>query len=272
MPRSRQSLDVTDRYRERILALSEQASNVTRQAWLGVQQDKINESAGAWLTRTTALIEAFQRAGIRLTVAYLAAYLTAETGQPQKPLEVDEDQFAGTVDGSPLPDAFDGVRIMALTLIKQGRDPGTALEQAGGKAERLAATAVTNAPRAALAAQMITHPEIIGWRRVTSGGCGACLASASGVIEGARKPMLVHDHCHCTAEPVVRGVPDLHQRPTGRDIFDAMTPAQQDVSLGPTAAALVRAGAVPFERLIDVSPMRHTADQLTQALVSALEA
>ena len=48
-------------------------------------------------------------------------------------------------------------------------------------------------------------PRTLGWRRVTRGGCGACLAAADNTVQIG--DLKVHPHCECTAEPVVTGVP-----------------------------------------------------------------
>jgi hypothetical protein len=45
------------------------------------------------------------------------------------------------------------------------------------------------------------------------------------------------------------------QRPTGQEIFDSKSPAEQDAMLGPKAAAAVRAGDVSLEQLVQRSPL-----------------
>jgi hypothetical protein len=82
--------------------------------------------------------------------------------------------------------------------------------------------------------------------------------------------MKVHDHCKCTSEPIVRDIPDRYPRKDGQQIFDAMTPTEQDTLLGGEKAQLIRSGQVPLAALIEVSPMRAIPDQITEAPLEAL--
>ncbi|HTE62876.1 MAG TPA: hypothetical protein VK631_21155, partial [Solirubrobacteraceae bacterium] len=110
--------------------------------------------------------------------------------------------------------------------------------------------------------------RVIGWRRVTRGGCGACLAAADNIVQ--RGDLKVHPHCECTAEPVLAGVSDSIVRPSGREVFASWPQEQQDALLGPEKAALIRSGEVPFERLIAPQPMAIAPDGLTEAPLAAL--
>jgi hypothetical protein len=56
--------------------------------------------------------------------------------------------------------------------------------------------------RAALGDGIRTDERIVGWHRVTAGGCGACLAAATRTY-ATHEPLRVHDGCRCGAEPVV---------------------------------------------------------------------
>jgi hypothetical protein len=44
-------------------------------------------------------------------------------------------------------------------------------------------------------------------------------------------------------------------RPTGTEIFNSKTPAEQDAMLGPKAAEAVRAGEVGLDQLVERSPL-----------------
>jgi hypothetical protein len=81
-----------------------------------------------------------------------------------------------------------------------------------------------------------------GWQRATRGTCGACLGVASHVQGGLHFP--VHPGCHCVSEPVVAGVPQTVARATGAELFAAKSEDEQNESLGPLAAQLVREGRV----------------------------
>jgi hypothetical protein len=54
-------------------------------------------------------------------------------------------------------------------------------------------------------------------------------------------------------------------RPTGIEIFNAKSPAEQDAMLGPKAAEAVRAGSVGLEELVQRSPLdSDQPDYITQ--------
>jgi hypothetical protein len=53
-------------------------------------------------------------------------------------------------------------------------------------------------------------------------------------------------------------------RPTGTEIFNAKSPAEQDAMLGPKAAEAVRAGEVGLDQLVERSPLATQDDYITQ--------
>lgn len=271
MPASARSLQITDAYRARLNALADRLGVLTEHYWTGVTLDSLDRSHAEWLAVTVAMLDQAQRAGVHLTAAYIAGYVGSELGQRVSEIpHVDESRFAGLAqDGRSLEEALAPTVITVKTALKDGKPPADALSEGAARAVRLAASAVMAAPRAALMDQIATHPLIVGWQRVTHGGCGACLAAASHGYDRDH-PLRVHDHCHCTAEPVVRDVPDHAPRLTGPEIFAGWSRAEQDTALGPAAAQAVRAGLVAWQDLIAVSPMKIGADQITQASVEAL--
>jgi hypothetical protein len=56
----------------------------------------------------------------------------------------------------------------------------------------------------------------------------------------------------------------LTPRPTGTEIFNAKSPAEQDAMLGPKAAEAVRAGEVGLDQLVERSPLATQDDYITQ--------
>jgi hypothetical protein len=271
MPGSERSLRVTDAYRDRLGAFADRVATLTRQRWQqNVTIARLEESHALWLAGTVAALEQAQRAGVNLTLAYLAAFIASETDR--RSFEVpayDAARVVGLADtGQPLAEPLGKTLIGVKSLMADGKAPAEALAETGHRAERLAGSAVMAAPRRALADQIETHPAIVGWRRVTRGGCGACLAAAAHSY--TNEPMRVHAHCHCSQEPIVRDVPDRAPRLSGPEIFARMTRAEQDQALGPAAAQAVRAGEVAWPDLIATSPMVVGPDVLTQAPLVAL--
>lgn len=272
MPGSPRSLQITDAYRARLNALADRLGALTEHYWAGVTLDSLDRSHAEWLAVTVAMLDQAQRAGVHLTAAYVAGYVGSELGQRVSELpHVDESRFAGLAqDGRSLEEALAPTVISVKVALKDGKSPADALGEGAARAVRLASSAVMAAPRAALHDQIATHPMITGWRRVTTGGCGACLAAAAHPY--AHEPMHVHDSCRCSAEPIVRDVPDRAPRATGPEIFHRMTSAEQDQALGPAAAQLVRQGLVAWPDLIAVSPMKIGPDFITQAPLEGLAA
>lgn len=272
MPGSERSLAITSAYRARLTALTTRMGAFTAVAWQQtVNLDDLDGSHASWLASVTVALEQAQRSGVNLTLAYLAAFIASETGR--RAVEIPSYDAARAVgrgdDGQILTVPLAKTAIDVKKALKDGKTPTEALAGAEHRATRLAETATMHAPRAALHDQITTHPMLVGWRRVTAGGCGACLAAAArGYTRG--EPMRVHAHCHCTQEPVVKDVPDRAPRETGPEIFARMTRAEQDQALGPAAAHAVREGQVAWPDLIGHSPMTLGPPMLTQAPLPAL--
>lgn len=273
MPGSARSLRITDAYRDRVNALADRLGMLAEHYWTSVTLADLDRSHAEWVALTVAMLEQAQRAGIHLTAAYVAAYVASERGGhvSEVPAVIGSGFEGLAADGRSLADTLAPTVITVKTALKDGKEPSAALAAGATRAVRLAASAVMAAPRGALMQQIATHPEIVGWHRVTHGGCGACLAAAARGYEKDH-PLHVHDHCHCTAEPVVRDVPDVAPRATGPEIFHRMTEAEQDRSLGSHAAQLVRQGRVAWPDLIAPVPMKIGPDGITQAPVEALAA
>jgi hypothetical protein len=271
MPGSERSLQITDLYRDRLALLSDRVAGMVMQRWQStVTMNRLDEGHAQWLAATVAALEQAQRAGVNLTAAYLGAFIGSELARrvAESP-RIEPGRFIGLAeDGQALDVPLSKTLIGVKAALKDGKPPAEALLEQAHRAVRLSASAVMSAPRAALQDQIVSHPMLTGWRRVTSGGCGACLAAASHPYS-RHEPMHVHPHCHCTAEPVVRDVPDRAARATGPEIFARMTRAEQDQALGPAAAEAVRTGAVAWPDLIGHSPMVVGDDLLTQAPLAA---
>lgn len=265
MPASERSLRLTDTYRDRLAVLSDRIGAYTEMSWQRVTVRDLDRSHDEWLTSTVLALDQAQRAGVALTLAYLASFIASETGQRALELpRYDAQRALGFgEDGQPLGVPLGKTLIGVKALMKDGKSAEDALSETGHRAQRLAVGAVMAAPRTALADQVAEHPAIVGWRRVTRGGCGACLAAAAHAY--ADEPMRVHAHCHCSQEPIVRDVPDQFPRETGPEIFARMSRAEQDQALGSTAAQAVRGGLVAWPDLIQTQPMTVGNDWISQA-------
>lgn len=273
MPANERALRATNVYREHIATLRAHAEGVTRRTWRLVGPD-LDATYPAFADRTAAALRQMQITGARLSHGYLASYIAVSLGQhPTVSGASANDPRVGTSRaGKPLADALTAPLITVKTAIGSGHDFPEALAMGVHQAARNASEDIAFVARGALFDGIRDRQEIVGWRRVTNGGCGACLALADGTILADDSDIEVHDNCQCSAEPVVRDVPDDIQRPTGRDMFEALTVEQQDHLLGPDKAKLIRDGDAPFHALVARSPMDAIPDQITEAPLEALHA
>jgi hypothetical protein len=264
MPAHRDSLRITDTYRQRLLALRDHAASVARGAWSRLDPEDLDATHAAWVATTATTTEAIQHAGLQLTAGYLAAFLTSELQRRTAPPAIDPARYAGrSRDGRPLADTLGGTLISVKAALADGTPVSEALAASGVRATRLVSSETIAAPRAALSDEIHADSRIRGWRRVTSGGCGACLAAAS-ETHGDDEPLPVHDGCRCTAEPIVADTPDRYPRPTGRQLLDRRTDEEQDALLGADKAQLLRTGEIDLHELLSHSPMTAIDDQITE--------
>lgn len=269
MPGSHVALQVTDVYRRKMALMRDLAQRTAARNWPIINVDNLDATHAEWVARTAPSLTELQRGATRLSNAYLGAYVTRETRRRANPPVPTDDAVGVSRAGKPLVEALSSSLIAVKVAIGAGTALDAALALGLGDATRNANEDVAFTARDALSTAIGQSDQVIGWRRVTGGGCGACMAAADGVVMPDDMDIEIHDNCQCTAEPVVRDAPDVVQRPTGHDMFQAMTQDQQDKALGPDAAQLVRDG-LPFRDLIDHSPMEAVSDQLTQAPVGAL--
>lgn len=267
MPASAVSLRLTDAYRHRLQAMKRAARDMTARSWQRVTLEDLDGSHAEWLPRAAAVIEEAQRAGVVLTAAYVAAFVASETDSAPRVPPVDSGPYVQAESGAPIAASLAGTLIAVKVALKDGRDPAAALSHGGNVAARLAATNAMVAPRRALS-DTLTRDEFAGWRRVArQRACLACLADAGKTLP-AGTPLRYHDECSCTAEPVVRGVTERVQRPTGVAMFHSMSVGEQD-SLYGEKAALIRQGDATLEDFKGRSPMALVPDRLTEAPLDA---
>lgn len=270
MPSSRRALQVTDRYREKVRLLRGVGQRTVQRHWSLLNPDDLDRTGSHFAEVTATALTEVQRAAARLSGAYVAGFVAVELRQhPQHP------QTDGPVGvsraGKSLAEALAGTVPAIKSSIATGTAMDVAVAAALASATRNAGEDAAYTARSALTDAMTAEDRIVGWQRVTSGGCGACLALADGELMPDDTDIEVHDFCACSAEPVVAGATNDVARPTGREMFDGMPKDQQDQALGPAVAQLVRDGQVPFHDLIGRSPMDAMPDMVTQAPVGVLK-
>lgn len=270
MPANRRSITVTNTYRQRTAALRDQTARSAAAAYRStVNLDDLEATHAAWATATERSVRVSQQTAGRLSNGYLAAYLASETGAVGG--AVAAPIATGAPSGKTVAEALAVALIAVRVALKGGDSFAQATSFAARRMQRDVGEMVMHSSRQTLTDAMAATPSVKGWRRVTSGGCGACLAATTDEVFAAAATIDVHPNCLCTAEPVITGIADRVRRPTGRDIFNGLTEQQQDELLGPDKARLIRSGDVPFDRLAGTSRMTAQPDALTERSLRDLQ-
>lgn len=250
---------LTDQLRKLELArrhrLGEGVARITRQV------DPLTEE---WLVTVRRLIATGQLAAAQEAVSYVNAYTVSMGGR-----SVSLDQAITGVDRGVAINLYRNQLLGRDIAARDGHAAARLWMERRGK--RVAADLAWTAGRDTIQAALDLHPDIRGYRRIASpGGCGACLAMATGAVLPASQAFLDHPHCRCTIEPVVSGAP-LIDRPTGEDYFNGLTDLEQDRLFGHEKAALIRSGDIQFADLI-YRPRRGPRHLITERPLHLLEA
>jgi len=268
MPRSAQSLRLTDRYAAQLAATEARVARIANSRW-NLEPSDFDGSYETWLDVVVPVVTAAQRTNERLTTAYLTAFITSETRtRPRlKPVE----SVAGTSrDGRPLREAWQSPPITAKVAISEGKSVAEATEAARTDALRRVNLDTYHGARGTMTALLAAVTAITGYSRVTGGDpCGACLGLADGTVLPTDEAFELHANCDCVAEPVLMDVPNRVQRPTGQEIFNELSRKKQVELLGEEAAEAVR-GGVPLSSLVGHAHMDAEADWITQKPLAAL--
>jgi hypothetical protein len=277
MPRTARSLALTDAYRARILTLRTRVIAAARSSWAAVTLDDFEATYGAWARSAAGTLTTAQLAAAGQADLYVSAYLAAELDDAVAPRGVDGADRAGMAEnGLALTDALATGAITVRHALAHAVAAPEALERGRRRAERLLASETVAAGRHVVHELIATDDRITGWRRATSGNaCGACLAAATGAIRRDDRALEAHDGCRCAAEPVVRGVRERVRRPTGQDVFDGMSTAEQDALFagrgGAAKAELIRSGAVELADLRSDIAHQHRPDGIAETPLRDLQ-
>lgn len=276
MARRAASLAITDRYRDALVGLRARVLGAVTASWRQtVSLDDLDGTVAAWARGAGAVIEAGKAQAAAHSDVYLAAFVASELGKPQAPRGAALPAVTRDPAGRTLEEAAASSAIAVKVALAYRRPGPEALAAGLLRGQRLAAGEVARAGRDSLAGLMAADENVEGWLRVTGPApCGACIAAATGAIRSTDEVPEAHTYCQCVAEPVVRGVRDAHPRPTGQELFDALTPAEQDALFagrgGAAKADLIRSGRAPLSSLIERTPMAAGPAQITEAPLSAL--
>lgn len=204
MPATIEAAQATDAYRRRLMLVRDAAANAVAAGLVAVNLDlapgALARSLGDWHDSSVEVIEGSRMRAADASRGYLTAYLSAVG------------LTAPIVDDPPAVDvAIELVAARKALLFMLGRGDGRVAAQRYGRyvAERQARTLIGEAARHVLAAGIEQSPEISGWRRVTATAtCQRC-ATLARHFYTYRATFDGHLSCRCTAEPVVRNMPEL---------------------------------------------------------------
>ena len=265
MAANQRSLRITDAYQARLKQVAARVSDLTAARWDLAPSD-FDGSYSAWRQVAVEAVSRAQRENLRLTNGYLAAFVASETGRRIRPPVIDSEKYVGkSRDGRDLSEAWDSTVIKAKVAISKGKTVEEASDIAKAAAQQLVSLDTWHGARGPLSEGMTIMVQVTGFVRVPSGeSCGACLAAADGTVFATDDIFQIHAECDCVAEPEVEDVPQTVQRPTGAEMFNELTPAEQAARVGDGAAEAIQKGRITLSDLLGHSPMVNEPDWITQ--------
>jgi hypothetical protein len=267
LPASRSSLRLTETYRHKAARISDRLVATAQLAWLEMMPGDLDQER--WVAITTVRTAQAQRAQVRLAGAYLTSFVFTETGE-RHPVRLDSEPYVNVSrDGRALLGQLRSPMIAVRQALQEGASMLEALTTGHDRIRVAVGTNVDAAGRNAISDALVSEEVFVGWQRVLAGTCGACAGAAVGK-QGVGLPFKVHPGCRCVQEPLVRGAAERFARPTGQQVFDGLTSAQQDEMLGAKAASAVRDGIIQLSSLVKESSGRaaEEANWITQGPVT----
>lgn len=275
MPANPTTLRLEQAYRDALLIRARQAVLAATARIATVDPDNLAESFANVLPALVAIITLGQRDAQILAANFIAMVQAAEVGAEQAAASINPDIAGTTFDGRPVQSAVSAFIPATFLAIGRGLPVAQALNIARYGVSRYAHTEVTDAAVRETSAQGEGSERMAGWTWVCGGAhpCGACLANQNGRIRPFSQVMGRHAGCSCIESPTFRDVPEVVKRPTGMQLFTAMTAAQQVSTFrtaGEAKAALVRSGRIDLEDLVEVQESYRWRDQIVEKSLDAL--
>ena len=268
MPPNAEAEALTRTFRRQLLGLRDA---VTRTVAFRLRDIDLTEDRAAierqireWQRESLLLVALAQRQAASLADSYVSGYMAVGGLTPD--VSVDIDAHIGTdLSGRPLAVALRTAPVALLWRLGRGDGRSAAVTTGMDRAIRVTRGSVMVSSRSVVAERVEREAKITGWRRVTaSTPCGACLAR-SGVLMSSSVVFETHDRCSCHAEPVLKGVPERVQRPTGQQRWDAMSPAERADLLRGAGGAAKAAAVTDVNQLV-----AHVHGQMVEAPLRAV--
>jgi GNAT superfamily N-acetyltransferase len=212
------------------------AAQGARAEWAQVDTDQIRPTWQARLPRVLALVVAAQRSAAGLSEPYLRQVLGLGSDATLNP-----DALAGVAsDGRPLETLLEQPVVTVLSYLATGRAVGDAMAAGLAMLEIIVGTQVHDAARIADLIGITARRGVAYTRVVELPACDRCILLAGreySYSEGFER----HPNCDCAVLPIRTDEPAHWSTP--RELFDAMSPAEQARRFGQAAAAAIAAGA-----------------------------
>ncbi|WP_435107344.1 anthrax toxin lethal factor-related metalloendopeptidase [Nocardiopsis synnemataformans] len=211
-------------------------ARAVRQEWAQVDTDQIRPSWQNRLPRVLALVVAAQRSAAGLSEPYLRQVLGLEPDAVLNPTAL-----AGVAsDGRPLETLLERPVVTVLSYLATGRAVGDAMAAGLAMLELIVGTQVHDAARVADLIGITARRGVAYTRVVELPACDRCI-----VLAGREYPYSEgferHPRCDCAIMPIRSGEGAPWLSP--RELFNAMSPAEQLRRFGAAAVAAIAAGA-----------------------------
>lgn len=248
MASNRRSEALTSAYQLRLRRIAEALAGGLGVVWNQLPTPSA-EATEQWLRVVVPLVLAAQRQAVNLSDAYVATYITAEIGRRAGPVGIDPAPIIGVRarGGTPLERVYARPVGLLSAAMTAGKTMDEALRTERWRLDRDAQTDVSLAARSARRELGMTEDEIVGYRRVVSGGCALC-ASFADSFHRADDFMPIHPGCNCGGEPVLRDegrnrpespvVEDIPSRAERAEQGERVARVVNDSELGPLLEAI----------------------------------
>lgn len=158
------------------------------------------EQVAGFVAYVAPLVNGAQAQTAATVDAYLAAFMTAETGvsEPVKGITVPVIR-----NGTPLEEVYRRPFVTVWSALKAGTPWEDAVSAGRARVESTVEMDVMLAHRSAATEWMGSDDRVVGYRRVLSGSsCGLC-AIASTQRYHSEDLMPIHNRCDCTVDPII---------------------------------------------------------------------
>ena len=270
MPANPATLQLEQRHADHLKVLQERAVVQIADRWRTINPDALDLSFRRFLPAAASIIETSQTLAQHATHDFLSSLVWLESGRAWSPEAPDVTIPGTTIDGRAIQSALASVPPAVLTSIKQGRSMPFALRRGMHVAARMAATETADAARRETDHQLVAFPNLFaGWQWVARGTCAACMAMMNNATLPAG-PLNAHPGCTCIKSVKLADIQESAIRTTGREKWDALSPAEQEAvfkNAGAAKARMLREGRISLNDLVTHQGSRSWRGMITEGPV-----